>query len=909
MSKRKTILISAEKIDETSRAIQRALTVLIGDQYEFCCSTFGEIKRRIIEIKSDIPKRILLQHSEQKISEVREKLSGLLEKEHITEKEKLEEQHLYALKTIQNTVQQCAIKMANKNRAGGSIQAKFMEALQKKSANYHEEKKRRSAEEQGAFAHTKEASLKEFDAAALDLKKDLHDLLNAVPAGADATLLEDLWQDIIAVWNQQLQSLKEYKGHSLTASKVSWENNAFLTKVESDAIIGLITESCLLIVVDINAQHRYDGIGFMRRYWAEILRYNHVPPPVIFLSFDSIQELVRQDKRNFVLHSAGIDVVTVPFSLESLQNRIHELADKRPLVHIAREYLRRSADLAAEGIIEHKWKNYATPYSLLRGAKSIGDIDLVAYQTLLEILQKGDEAAREEIFIYDATESECESRRSNLSQKAGAHYQLFSTLLAGKHILLIDDEAESSGLKHVLEALCGSGVVDTIHPEHGKKWADSEHLIADADIARLLISVDDLEQYDLVLLDMYLTEEDEILKKKYPHSKPPEGEFGGLRLLREMKKNIEFTVPVLMFTATTRLFNIKDAEKDIEGYIQKRACYHNNDEAIRYYTEFKESIENATGRDRTLLRYVWKYIREYDRKPEKSQEVVKYLESAFFSLKGYLREPRYPYLIGTHIMIGLAVECLWDERAKVHVYKHFNMRKDAKKIAMEDIYAYIAYQLRGDAAHAVVEKLTIADSFIAFYALLNALGIDTSAVLTRLKEPCALWTFSKDMVEAMIDSTCLAACPRSSIACQTNPRVTSHGIIPGAKCRSINSLPVVKANFLLYDNNFIPAASLKNQVLFKYLFFMLCLYSNDPGYALPPLSQYLLKTRFIGHDDFCPPFMKEQQSGLYYWVGKRDGERINSPLGILESGMFKDDIDIDAGQVLFRPTEKYLRGN
>jgi len=170
-----------------------------------------------------------------------------------------------------------------------------------------------------------------------------------------------------------------------------------------------------------------------------------------------------------------------------------------------------------------------------------------------------------------------------------------SEILKGKKILLIDDECESAGWGETLRAIFGTNVtLDTIGKKgradaKWKEWTDVDN---NDDInSKLAVHPSKgLIDYDLIMLDLYLTDEDN--EKKVDRAEPF-FKYSGLKLLEKIRKQ-DKSVPVILFTASSKAFNVKAAEEiGTDGYFQKEGRYHNKDEAVRYYTEFRNLIEKT----------------------------------------------------------------------------------------------------------------------------------------------------------------------------------------------------------------------------------------------------------------------------------------------------------------------------
>lgn len=458
-------------------------------------------------------------------------------------------------------------------------------------------------------------------------------ILSEIPTGAHTVLLDTFCRQMEAerangFWKISARFPELHSGGETPLS----------LNIISKALAAQLSNVCCSVVVEAGDKTTNNqGIRFLRKYWAEIIRNDNVPPPAIFVSMDSLQDLIRKDSRYFVLNADGVDIVKFPVvDPAALGNKVLEKAGVSLSVAITRKFLKGSCDLAADVLIEHAWRNFGSPYSLLKGANLIDDIDESEYRSLLKRLHGKNVSAWEEVSIYDALSGSLQTATSLSMPEQEAP---LAWIVGGKRILVIDDEAASAGLKDVLDILFARAdsleVIYDGEEREKKKWETRADLDADDRILSLLSSVENIEKFDLVLLDLYLTIEDEGLKKQQPHSKPTK-DFGGIYLLKKIRE-LGSSVPVIFFTATTKAFNIQDAEKaGIDGYFQKRACYHSNEESMAYYLEFKQLLSRSLSEERILLRDISKRIETYKSSPDKVADVVQYLDSVAVSLKSII---------------------------------------------------------------------------------------------------------------------------------------------------------------------------------------------------------------------------------------------------------------------------------
>jgi len=290
-----------------------------------------------------------------------------------------------------------------------------------------------------------------------------------------------------------------------------------------------------------------------------------------------------------------------------------------------------------------------------------------------------------------------------------------------------------------------------------------------------------------------------------------------------------------------------------------------------------------------------------------------YMQEAFELLSSYFKTPKPIYPASAINHLGSLVEIIYGENIKsiksADKMLNFMEGNDSDDKKIKDLYAFIVYWLRHAASHSS-SQITFEDALFAFFAILKALGID---VRVDWNEPCNMWRFDQDIANTMIDSICKYACIQMCYSFPERDRklvCNGHQIIEQRKDNSrwipsgnknIRFTTVEKARFLSLEHNLKSNRAKNKQVLFRYLFYTLCL--REINQDIPPLFKYLIQARFTENGKFCPPF----ENG--HWVGiKLNDDSIDSPLGILKSEMFKAKKS-EENKVYFLLTEKYLKNN
>lgn len=923
MPDKQQILIISDSITESSQALERALGAMFKDSYYIRCvesdirlsqikeiiaadqqshllSVFDDILQELQDltaINTDKTNEILTEQQWQKYAEKNDYLNNL-----INEKEAL----IYEIEKQRADLQQ---KGKETTEATKRFEAR-LNPIGKELTRLKADRDSLDSDVIAKIEQLKNEAIKQKNSAQTELLQSFLDEKARVDTSTvnlsfelPSVLWDEYWLEAQEDRNRRIQDLLQRFRAALSPATSNSLTVASIKDQRKNILQQFIGDIALVLIVDLDSSPLH-GIRFLRKFWANLLKYSVVPAPTVFLTLHNLQELIRQDKRYFALLAEDVEVLTIPFLLKSLKDTIKYRIMKLPSIDSARSYLKQSADLAAAGIMEHRWKNIAAPYSLMIGASYAQELTRQEKYELLKRFHASpagmDDGSWDEVSIYSALASAIDMSLVQPSVGGNAPEKTLRDLMKGKKILLIDDKAEAYGLAETIKALCSPYKLKVI----SGNWKDYGSFRSDKNLTQILdsTSIDELEKYDLILLDLYLTEDDETIKNTYRNIQPPEGvTFGGLRFLQEINSKAEFTVPVILFTASTRHFNIEAAErtgKGIEGYFEKKGCYHDIVESTKYYQEFKELLRMATSDERALLRYAWKGIVRYKNKVGNSKLTTQYLESVYHSIKTYLRDRNDSLLMGCTITIGSIIEQTWSKLGYVFnpcaMQTWLSKAKDGN-VSQESIYAFIAHQIRGSGAHPEAADITLEDVFFAFFALLRSFSITDKVVLY---DQCASWVFNKATAEQMIVSVRTFACPTTSALCTSKTKDSKRDCTPSAttafECASRLSL----------SYNLGSKAS-KNQLLFKYLFFMQCL--DVTGYSVPDVFLHLFKLRFSRCVDFHAPF-KIDPNGEFYWVGrKRPDGSLMSALGTLDYTMYQNGKP-DGEFVLFHPTPKYLRG-
>lgn len=599
----------------------------------------------------------------------------------------------------------------------------------------------------------------------------------------------------------------------------------------------------ILVILDTNLQsHSYTaGIHFLRRYLAKLVEKTQQElPPATLLSFNTLQELFQEDKRHIVVSIRGIEHIKLPVLLDAIVRKIGNSSEKLN-IETAKEYLKLSCELGFEKRIEHARRNFIAPYSLILGARYVNDISGDAYKEIINSLNSRE--ATDELRIYEAV------LRGDVEEGIveSSKVQLLSEILKGKRILLIDDECKTAGWEEVLRAIFGPDItLDTVGKENNQdaKWQEWADVDNNSDLnSKLAVHSDKgLIDYDLILMDLYLTEED---NKKKEDGSQHSHKYSGLQLLGKIRKK-DKSVPVILFTASNKAFNVKAAETiGIDNYFQKEGRYHNKEEAVRYYEDFKMLVGKNICQERVALRRIWKGVKDHSSKQSLSFQELRaesLLNEAYYVLQGYLQDKQPAYLSASFLLFDEVLKLFLGNAEIIGPYAFDkileNVRKKEGKVKdkkVKKLHAFIVRQLRNSFAHLSTD-VTFEDVLFTFYSLLNYRGISVEFKWEDLYSEKTLINELESMIKAVCDNVCQSQC------------FSWKGRNVKDECRAAKRKSIEKAKFLSLEHNLehkIGKGSdlLKYQAFFKYSFYVLCL--NEMGEEVPDVVLPLLKSRLF----------------------------------------------------------------
>lgn len=491
----------------------------------------------------------------------------------------------------------------------------------------------------------------------------------------------------------------------------------------------------LILDVDSNTSTYTKGIAFLRKYWAERIKRKEESPSGILLSFNSFQELIEQDPRYIVVCSKGIEVITIPFSLKDIVHALENNAGKKIDIETMKKYLRWSCELSQQ--LSHDLKNFDAPYSLLIGACFAGDFKdredafIEAEETLKRRMPSNKELEIYHTSIFEGFK-EC--------PKSASEELPLSHVSADRKILLIDDECESAEWKETFKAIFGKEI--TAFGDENWQKQRRENILKT--IKSKLVLSDYLVPYDLILLDLYLTDEDRQLSKDYEAGHK---NFDDLKELTSFKiikyirdrETMDDPIPIILFTASNKAYNAEIMKEAGADYYFPKEAHYKEEDAKEYYKRLKRCIEQLLKQDRIALRGIWRGIKKFDGMnlpviiskditidtAEKKAEILNYLTDAYNFLSSYAQAKilnKYSSASPTIVWLGNLVESLFKRKTYPHIYKPWILAKKIDELTKNEFHAFIVIQLRGRCAHPGI-KANFNDGLFTFLTTFQVLNV------------------------------------------------------------------------------------------------------------------------------------------------------------------------------------------
>lgn len=632
--------------------------------------------------------------------------------------------------------------------------------------------------------------------------------------------------------------------------------------------------SDLLIIVDSNSSSS-DSCGtlFLREYWAILIRH-HIQfiPAVLIISSLSAKNLKKIDGRYRVLDVEGVMLLPIPFDMGDILKFIGlHLNDPIDFME-AKEYLRESCE-KSNTYIAHDMKNFYAPYSLLLGAYRAGIFENREEEYLnalinLEIRQPDNK----ELMIYNAIlfndfKDATGSFPGNLNPP-----EIFTKIRKYRdvRILVIDDDYYDKKVSISIWESVFNAIFKRIRVSFDvhvsgvslPSWRSSNEVIDELK-KRLIDNADTLLPFDLILLDLYLTEDDKKIAESYRRGLTDEHDlknYTSFRFLECVRRTKEDPIPVVLFTATEKVYNLKILQTaGIDAYFPKN-LQQEITHAGKYYESFVDCLEPLLTPERMLLRDIYGKIKWFENQstPQYSQEqketMVNYLKSSCWLL---MKDQSGGALRGVIIVLGLVIEMIWQRsRAFLNNYGHGQHRYHDK------FKAFICYQIRCLAKHSN-QGMRAEDAFFILINILDILNVRLNNIIYY--DTCINWNLNEKNISEMVDSIC-SSC--------TVPCCSEYNWGP---CHGQTDIDTSQR--AAYLSIFRESASdnlKKNLVPFLYYYYLLELFKRAE--PINPIVRRLLRKRLTDDGNFCPPFDGE------WWGVKFDatGNIIDSPFGVLQ---------------------------
>lgn len=621
----------------------------------------------------------------------------------------------------------------------------------------------------------------------------------------------------------------------------------FEEMVDSVSREDFVPQEVLLII---NTQQA-DGVLFLRKYWAGLLQTEGQWEVgcVMVVSFDSLQEAIQRNITGFVLCADGIEFFQIPIGLEDLVLKIKNNSKKDISFATIKKYLGKSCELGSGAIVAHARNNVVGPRLLLSGARQVGDISANDFDSALAILKKQGTDVETGIFAALA------EALPGIQNEPEDNSKLFRNKYADKKILLIDDE--SARWMPVLTALFGNNVVT--HVDGGGRWKNYDDVFGDEKIRQQLPGIFDdtskkIVDWDLVLLDLYLTPADEDIRRSGQDGE--QNAYTGLRLLEKIR-NLDDSLPVILFTASNKAFNLKDAEDiGIDGYFLKESGINSAEDIKEYYERFKELVWRNTNYNVKAARAILKAGHVVFNAPgEESQHAKNALKALLASAKSAGGQEKDSLLIASAVQMGTVLDL-----------KPLNQIRTSYELSrsFSDVNAsrYMVMQVRHDAAHAETRK-QMEDNLLAACLFVGARGgVAQFAWRDELNYNDPAWekcltSLQKNQLlgkeaEGMVDSICKHACPMNTKTCKWPCRVVFGGV---TECKGFaGEKRLNRSMYIAMRDNLVDSTVSQDELFYKYLFYIILHAENSA--QLPETLLPLIKSRlsFVVKDIMYPPF-------------------------------------------------------
>jgi CheY-like chemotaxis protein len=392
--------------------------------------------------------------------------------------------------------------------------------------------------------------------------------------------------------------------------------------------------------------------------------------PVVFLTFDRIDHLIRSHPSNVLLLSPGVTTLQMPFRCERLCQLVSDATPMSQLDQLKDFLLPGNRLVEIEALDKHALSNLLGPVHLLRGACCSGEVTQGRAETLYAHLRtrlSDVEYYGEYLDLLDTFSPLPANLPSAPRVPSAPEATLADAVRSGALRILLIDDAHRKGWADVLkEILLPEATVSEkdgylSYEEQGSQ-VRFDCIGARDDILVSLLGNKDPKpwrnfiDYDMVFLDLRLMEEESKANISITA-------ISGYQLLKEEIRYRDPTIPVVMFTASERSEFIHALQAlGIVGYFVKAKPRGDDEMCLENFLMFKNTVMDTVKR--YYLRDFWYHtilLPQVIEERQFSQTIIdnlqKLLQAAYFKIQdAYPQSPtkRYDY----NVAILIYHQCL-----------------------------------------------------------------------------------------------------------------------------------------------------------------------------------------------------------------------------------------------------------
>jgi len=217
-----------------------------------------------------------------------------------------------------------------------------------------------------------------------------------------------------------------------------------------------------------------------------------------------------------------------------------------------------------------------------------------------------------------------------------------------------------------------------------------------------------LLKYDLVLLDLYLTDKDKDIRISYETSEEDKlGEYTSSKIVKHIREKLkDKATPIVLFTASEKVYNVDKLRRlGVDDYIHKSIPYKNED-CKQYFKNFKNCIKTYVSQEREILREVWRSIRKYSNSNSADTLIIFQLTDAFELLKNYTETESIQLLKASLLIYSFYIEKKFnnDPLFGSHAFDELSLNI---KTNNDRFYLFMVYQIRNTFVHSSLGLITL----------------------------------------------------------------------------------------------------------------------------------------------------------------------------------------------------------